>query len=113
MGWVAMSRFFRLVLSLAVASGLLAAVLMVMSSGQLADLGLDFWNLPQWQRDLEESVRRREDLTRQEERLLNRLAAKQAVIENLIAGRLSLKEATAHFRALNEADPTSLEAMRL
>jgi hypothetical protein len=83
----------------------LAACLLCLAPQALRPLGLDFGDLPALYRRLEESHRRREELDHRREVLLRRIAAKEQVVAELVAGRLTLLQAAARFRDLKEEPP--------
>src|SRR5262245_61875894 len=73
-------------------------------------LRLNVWAVQEWQQ-MEAIARNDEELDRRQERQVGRHEVKNGVIKELIAGRLTLKEAVARFRAVNEEDPDAVEAV--
>lgn len=71
-----------------------------------ADLGVDYWNLPELQSQLDETRRTREDLEQRSQATLQRMAQKQAVIAELINGDISLADAASQFKRLNRGTAT-------
>jgi hypothetical protein len=63
-------------------------------------VGLDLWNLPSTTAAIEAETARSDDLDAQQAEVLERLAVKHEIAEQLLAGRLSLSEAAARFRDL-------------
>jgi hypothetical protein len=97
---------------LLIATGLLVglmACLLCLAPQALSPLGLDFGDLPALQRRLEETRLRGEELDRRREALLRRIAAKERVVAELVAGRLTLLQAAARFRDL-KGEPPDLAA---
>src|SRR4051794_22707298 len=64
-------------------------------------LGLDFWMLPQYERDLAESEQRSVHLDAMIQGLLDRHTTKDHAVSELAAGRLTLFQTAARFRAAN------------
>jgi uncharacterized membrane-anchored protein YhcB (DUF1043 family) len=64
------------------------------------------------QEGLLEAARRHDELKRRDELLLRHIQQKTEIVEELIAGRIRLREGVAQFRALNEEDPTTSAAVR-
>jgi hypothetical protein len=77
------------------------------------DSGFDFWNLPQMNRQLEVQARRTEDLDARMESTLSRIEMRERVVDELVAGQISLHEAAAKFRELTEAVPKYVEIIAL
>ena len=77
------------------------------------DSGLDFWNLPRINRQLELQARRSEDLDARFESALSRIEMRQQVLDELLAGQITLREAAAKFRELTLAVPKHAELIAL
>jgi hypothetical protein len=106
-----MSSVVRLLVCFAAVSGLVAGV-MSLQPAWFADLGLDVWAIPELQREIAEAQRLHEEMD-QTAHTLNRLsAAREVVIAELLAGQLSLPEAVARFRSLNQECARSAEYTR-
>jgi len=71
-----------------------------LSPDLFVDLGLDWWNWPNSLRQHEADSERAEELTRQGQFVLEQIKAKNEIARDLIAGRLSLAEASARFSEL-------------
>jgi hypothetical protein len=97
-----MKIMFRLLLGLVTGGGLVTWLFLGPPSF-VAELGWNPWSLPELYRHIEQENQRRAGLDIRGQVVIDRIAAKEAVIEDLIADRLSLKEAVARFRSLNEA----------
>jgi hypothetical protein len=69
------------------------------------DLGLDVWNLGELERIRIREKQREAELIRQDEAALRRLEAKGAVVQDLLAGRMTLFEAVAWFKDVNDTYP--------
>jgi hypothetical protein len=69
------------------------------------DLGLEKLHTDSWQAQLFGVQDRYKELQERDEALLKRLERKQAIVTELIAGRISLFEAAAQFRQVNEEWP--------
>jgi hypothetical protein len=72
--------------------------------------GLDVWSLPALTVQLEEERLRQEELTARDEAALAQVAARGRVVDDLAAGRLTLREAADAFAALNGAPDYPREA---
>jgi hypothetical protein len=66
-----------------------------------ADLGLDFWNVPALKARLAEDHQLASKLSDRDDKVMRRIAVKETIIEDLVAGRIGLLDAAAEFRALN------------
>jgi len=77
------------------------------------DSGLDFWNLPRVNRQLELQARRTEDLDARLENTFSRIEIRQRVVDQILAGQMSLREAAAKFRELTQAVPKHVELVKL
>lgn len=75
-------------------------------------VGIDVWNVPGLEEELAAAGRDRERLAAFDVTLMNRIAAKEVIIGELIAGRATLADATSQFRSLNAERPGLLEIMR-
>ena len=63
--------------------------------------GLDVWNLPELERNLAAHEDLRQQLEHKDDIIVERIAAKENVIRELIKEHLTLPEAAARFRKLN------------
>src|SRR5207302_4639717 len=70
-----------------------------------ADLGLDFWNLPRMNSEIDRYRKQGEDLEQQARSTMKRLAAKADVLDELHCGHLTFREAAMRFRNLNTGNP--------
>jgi hypothetical protein len=93
--------------SAAVVFTAVGAGLMYFSAAILPRLGLDFGELAALQRQLDEVGRVDEELDHHRGIVLRRIVAKQQVVGELQAGRLTLLQAAARFRDLEEALPVT------
>jgi hypothetical protein len=82
--------------------GLASTALSVFRPSWAAHLGLDVWNLPELERRLAASERLGQELKEKDRIIMDRVTAKDEVIRELMAGRLTLAEAAGHFRRLND-----------
>jgi hypothetical protein len=74
-------------------------------------LGVDFWNIPALERQVEETERASNDLDEWGHTIFDRIVAKRRVTRDVLEGRLSLLEAAIRFRDLNaqrRPNPVSL-----
>ena len=96
-----MSTGLRLLLVIGLFAALVGSVLFV-SSGGLALLGRECGELPDLLGQLNEERRREAELDREWQRTLRRITVKSQAVEALIDGHLSLMQAAARFRDLEE-----------
>lgn len=72
------------------------------------------WTVARWREDWEEIARLqrvRKELDDQSAAVLRRIDAQQAVLDELIAGRLTLVEVAAHYRSLDQELPADRRAV--
>jgi hypothetical protein len=100
----------RLTVSTLLAGCLLRGVAYVQPDW-LADLELDFWRLPEYQQALERERQRADSLQALYQGVLDRSEAKRAVGLELVAGRITLAEATERFRELYAESPGMLDSI--
>src|SRR3954452_3517081 len=101
-----------LLFAFATAAGLALAGASYARPGWPRDLGLDFWSVPELQAAIERDRRREIELEAKCEVTLRRIAYKQALIAELKAGRLSLRETAALFRDLDGDRPIYVNVLR-
>lgn len=65
-----------------------------------AHLGLDFWEVPSLTARIASDRQEAVNLATKDEQVLRRIAAKEAIVEDLIHARMDLLDAAARFRAL-------------
>jgi hypothetical protein len=99
-----MSTLTRLLTCVALALGVLTAAA-ALNPAWMTELGLDVWNLPELQWDLEAKRQRGAELQRESELVQQRIAAKYEIIEELAARKATLREAVARFRELDARYP--------
>ena len=78
-----------------------------------SDVGVDFWNVPRMNEDLERCRRQSEELEQQTRTAMNRLTAKITIVDEVYTGELTLREAAVRFRKLNAANPKFVEQAHL
>ena len=91
---------------------LLAGAVLAVLAGALAlfpdpaaRLGLDFWALPDFAAELQRDAAYAEELDRANEEEVRRVFAKQEAVLGVLEGRLTLWQAAARFRVLDDAPP--------
>lgn len=72
---------------------LVLVVTLTISPSWAAWIGLEHWSLPAMQRNLEECLHEREELEMDDEHLLQKIAIKECIVNELIARRITLAEA--------------------
>jgi len=76
------------------------------------DLGVEFWDGPDWRTRLAESERRHCELERVGEVVVRRTAVRTEAVNDLLAGRIQIDEAVRRFIDLNHSSPETLEHVR-
>jgi hypothetical protein len=82
-----------------------AAFFCLVRAGWMADLGLDFWSIPALLQQTRAAEERQEQLAEEGERIDAVTCRKDEVVEELIAGRTSLRTAAAEFCRANPETP--------
>jgi hypothetical protein len=100
-----MPRWTRRLLYLGLTLAVLFGGVRLAGSRLLSDLGLDWWSLPELYRRQEAGQKQAAALEQTCQDLLQRNAAKEHVIEELLAERLTLFQAAACFDCLNHEPP--------
>ncbi|MBN9522781.1 hypothetical protein J0H58_30390 [bacterium] len=88
------------------------AVVAVAHPGLVRAAGVDFWTVGEARAELAEAAATDRALDERHDAILRRIAIKEALITDLIAGRLSLAEVAARFLELNEDEPGYLVVLR-
>ena len=101
----------RLMLGPAVVAAVVGVVFAA-SPAWARSVGLDVWNASDLARQEREAIELRDDLEATDAEICHRIEAKEAVVDALAAGRITLAQATARFTALNRAQPQYLEMIR-
>jgi hypothetical protein len=73
----------------------------------------DFFDMPDLQQIIRSEQRIERELTQADQEVLRRLACKQEVVSDLVAGRISFALAIRMFADLNRSDPTAQRQTRL
>jgi hypothetical protein len=81
--------------------GLAAAGIGTARPSWSTDIGLDFWSVPALKARMAEDRQFASELATRDDRVLRRIAVKETLIADLVAGRAGLVETAAQFRALN------------
>jgi hypothetical protein len=74
--------------------------------------GIDVWNVRELERDLEVANRESDRLVVEDLDILNRIHAKEALVDQVVSGRTSLADATAQFLALACDRPQFFKVIR-
>lgn len=93
-------------------AGVLAAGVSPWLPGWLTAAGLDVWNTPALRRQVDANLRREAELTADIADVQGQIRAKEALADELIAGRLSLAAAADQFGAMIETRPAMLRGLR-
>jgi len=78
----------------------------------VADAGLDFWNLPRLNGEMDRLQRHGEELEQQARAVMLRLNTKMDIVDEVYNCNLTLSEAALRFRNLNQANPKFIEHAR-
>ncbi len=70
------------------------------------EMGLDFWNVGELEKQLAHGERRHAELERNDQVVMNRVRLRRQILDNLLADKITLDEAGRGFAALNATDPT-------
>lgn len=92
--------------------GVAFATLAVANPSWAKTAGIDVWNMTEAERELANANLAREQLTAEDVTILNRITAKEALVDEVIAGRLPLADAAAQFLALSADSATYLAYVR-
>lgn len=94
-------------------TGLLVGAGALLAHPTLArSVGADVWNVPALNEQVRAAGAEEERLTEDDNDVLRRIAVKEGIVSALIAGRLTLTEATERFAELNAARPAYLPTLR-
>jgi hypothetical protein len=74
--------------------------------------GIDVWNVSRLEQQIAACERQQDQLEVTKTTIHNRIAAKEALVAELIGGRLSLADTVEEFLALNAALPAATERIR-
>lgn len=88
------------------------AVTVYLSPSLAATAGVDVWNLPDLQEQLDDATEQGRELDSSDEMYRRRIEVKEALMADLIAGRVTLAEATDRFLTLSALHPEQLDAIR-
>lgn len=75
-------------------------------------IGADVWNAHGLNKQVRTAASEEDRLTSEDDEVLHRIAIKESIISDLIAGRTTLADATERFTVLNEARPDYLTTVR-
>lgn len=95
--------------------GILAASMLVacwLAPQWSAAVGLDLWRLPSLKKEQEKWDRQNRMLDEELKESAHRIELKETIIDQLLRGRLSFKEAVALFLSLNQQKPAVLDTVR-
>lgn len=82
-------------------------------SGWASAAGADVWNLPKLNHELEEYQQTETRLDAVYDSVADRITVKEAVTAELIAGRMTLADATERFERINQDSPESVAVIQL
>lgn len=106
-----MTSLTRLSLCAVVAAGLLIGSATV-APDYFTAAGLDFWSLPELHEQLARGQVRQAEMSLLNASVTERIAQKERLAYELIAGRVTLFQAAARFRAVNQQHPETMQDMR-
>lgn len=76
-------------------------------------VGMDVWNVPELQQQLDAASDESARLRTEDDVVLQRIAVKEAIVKELIAGHTTLAETTDRFAEMNANRPQALAVIRL
>ncbi len=88
------------------------AIVAVLHPGLARAAGVDFWNIGQARAELAQAAATDRALAERDDTILRRIAIKETLVTELIAGRLGLAEVAARFLELHEDEPGHLAVLR-
>jgi hypothetical protein len=77
-----------------------------------SSVGADVWSASAYQERIRTSDELHGRLERENQETLRRMAVKESIVEELLAGRVTLAEATDQFAEINESLPHSMDRIR-
>lgn len=92
--------------------GVVCATLAVANPTWARSAGIDVWNVNQAERELAAALGATERLAADDMTVLNRIGAKESLVNEVIAGRLSLADAAEQFLDLSADAPNYLDILR-
>src|SRR5262249_55898796 len=78
----------------------------------VTEVGLDFWNIPRMNNEIDRLQRQNDELEQQPRAVMKRLTAKTEIVDEVYSGNLTLREAALRFHELNRANPKFAERAR-
>jgi hypothetical protein len=98
--------------ALFVALTLVTVTLLAVHPTWARSIGADVWNVPALEEQIRASKSAGEQLEAEDTDVRNRILIKEAIVTDLIAGRISLAEAAEQFTVLNADHPRYTEVIR-
>jgi hypothetical protein len=96
---------FRCAILFLAVLGVASAALTIFRPAWATKVGLDVWNLPDLESRMAAAEQQSADLTRKNALVCDRIEAKEQVLQELLAERMTLLQAAAWFRRLDTATP--------
>ena len=91
---------------------LVGAVVLVAHPTLAQSIGADVWNMPALKEQVRAADAEDDRLSTEDDDVLRRIAIKDTIVIDLIAGRTTLADATTRFTELNAGRPRYLAALR-
>lgn len=107
-----MSTLVRCCLCLALLVGLTVG-LVYAQPAWIADLGLDFWSIPEMEKKLAQENQRRDDLEVQEKKLFGAITRKREILQDLVLEKMPLYQAAAEIQELTPPEYLAMAAMEM
>ena len=99
-----MSKLLRFTLAFGAVAAALIGVVHV-QPGWAASLSMDWWSLCDLEQTMERQLRQTIELDEQREQAASRASARQSIVEEVAADRMTLIQAAVEFRRLNQTLP--------
>jgi hypothetical protein len=99
-----MSKLLRFALSFGAIAAALIGIVHV-QPGWAASLSMDWWSLSDLEQTMERQLRQTIELDEQREQAASRASARQSIVEEVAADRMTLIQAAVEFRRLNQTLP--------
>jgi hypothetical protein len=90
----------------------IGAVVLIAHPTLAQSIGADVWNMPALKEQVRAADAEDDRLTSEDDDVLRRIAIKDAIVAEMIAGRTTLADATDRFTELNTGRPRYLAALR-
>lgn len=77
------------------------------------DCGFDFWNVSQYEREIQQGQRNCDELERMGTHIHNRMHVKNQLVGDYLEGRVSFRDLVLQFWSLNQQQPNVMHVIRV